>query len=407
MAAKAYQITLGDEAVAEDFYGDVVSLEVEESTDLPGTLRLRLRLSLGEDGEWDYLADDRLAPFQAVKVAVGFTGGQGLAGALGGLLGSGGDDGLVPVFQGFITGVSLALGSEPGNSYLDVTAMDHCVLLSLEEKVASWPNLSDSDIVRQIMSGYAVDSQIDATAPTPQEDDRVVIQRGTDIQFVRGLARKNGLEFYFETDKESGSALAHFQAPQLDGTPQPDLAIRFGDQSNLRSLSVRQTGLRPLSVKVRQLDAKADSVNEAQASDVQLAELGDKSLAVLAGGTLDGLVTPKDTQALMLLLASPTSDATELQTIAQAVRDEAGWFLAAQGEVNTEAYQAVLRPRRLVLIKGAGAAYSGKYYVTRVVHALRDDGSYTQKFEARRNARDLHGTESFGGGNAGLSLPGI
>jgi phage protein D len=407
MADKAYQITLGDEAVDEDFYGDIVSLVVEEGTDVPGTLRLRLRISLGEDGEWDYLGDDRLSLFQRIKAAVGFTGGQGLAGALGGLLGAGGDDGLVPVFEGFITGVNLALGSEPGNSYLDVGAMDHSVLMSLEEKVASWPNLSDSDIVRQIVGHYVVDTRIDDTAPTPQEDARVVIQRGTDIQFVRHLARKNGLEFYFETDKDSGSAVAYFQAPQLDGTPQPDLAIRFGEESNLHSLSVRLSGLRPLSVKVRQLDAKADSVNEGQASDVQLAKLGDKGLGDLAGGTLDSLVTPKDTQALMLLLATPTSDPTELQAIAQAVRDEAGWFIAAQGEVNAEAYQAVLRPRRLVLIKGAGATYSGKYYVTRVVHDLRDDGSYTQRFEARRNARDLDGSESFSGGGPGLSLPGI
>ena len=41
----------------------------------------------------------------------------------------------------------------------------------------------------------------------------------------------------------------------------------------------------------------------------------------------------------MLVLGPPTSDATELQTIAQAVRDEAGWFITAQGEINGDAYQ--------------------------------------------------------------------
>jgi len=96
-----------------------------------------------------------------------------------------------------------------------------------------------------------------------------------------------------------------------------------------------------------------------------------------------------------------------MQTIAQAVRDEASWFISARGEVNSDAYQGVLRPHRLVLVKGAGKSYSGKYYVTRVVHELKGDGSYTQTFEARRNARDVDGSEQFGGSGLGLSIPGL
>jgi phage protein D len=158
---------------------------------------------------------------------------------------------------------------------------------------------------------------------------------------------------------------------------------------------------------VRQIDVKSDSANDARASETQRTLLGDRDLNDLAGGPLGGLVSPRDAQAQMLVLGPPTGDATELQTIAQAVRDEAAWFIAAGGEINSDAYLAVLRPHRLVLIKGAGKEYSGKYYVTSVVHELKADGSYTQKFEARRNARDLDGSEAFGGGDLGSLLPGI
>jgi phage protein D len=103
-------------------------------------------------------------------------------------------------------------------------------------------------------------------------------------------------------------------------------------------------------------------------------------------------------------LGPPASDAPELKTIAQAVRDEAGWFINATGEINSDAYQAVLRPRRLVLVKGAGKAFSGKYYVTKVTHEVKADGSYSQKFEARRNARGVDGTEKFGS-SSGSGLP--
>jgi phage protein D len=96
-----------------------------------------------------------------------------------------------------------------------------------------------------------------------------------------------------------------------------------------------------------------------------------------------------------------------MQTIAQAVRDEASWFITARGEVIGEAYQSVLRPHRLVLVKGAGRAYSGRYYVTSVVHEFKGDGTYTQSFEARRNALDVDGSERFGGGGLGLPIPGM
>ena len=39
--------------------------------------------------------------------------------------------------------------------------------------------------------------------------------------------------------------------------------------------------------------------------------------------------------------------------------------------------------------------YSRTYYVTDVVHQVQADGTYAQRFEARRNARDLTGDEPF------------
>ena len=247
------------------------------------------------------------------------------------------------------------------------------------------------------MGNYGLQIQADSTPTLHQPNDTTIIQRSSDIQFIRDLARRNGFEFYFETDKNSGDVIAYFHKPQLGGSPQPDVAIQFGGDSNLRNFSARVHGQRPLSVKTGQMDVKANSPTIAQVASMQLAKLGDKDLDTLVSGPLNGLVTPSDAQAQMLVLGPPTSDATELQTIAQAMRDEAGWFITASGEINSDAYQAVLRPHRLVLVKGAGQQFSGKYYVTSVIHQFKSDGSYIQKFEARRNARDLDGSEQFGG----------
>jgi phage protein D len=409
MADKAYQIAFDGKSVENDFYTNVVSLTVEENPAAPSIFRLQIATILKDDGSWSYLDDERFALFTTVSIKIGFVSGGGLAAALGSLLGgSDSNDGMESVFDGYITNVDLSLGTAPASTFINLSGMDTSVLMSLEEKIATWPDMADSDIAQQIVSQYrGVQIQADTTPTVHQENDTTIVQRASDIQFVRDLAQRNGFEFYFETDKTSGKSVAHFQAPQLSGTPQQDLAIQFGDQSNLRSFSARLTGQRPLNVKSEQMDVKANNPNTAQVSDTQLDKLGASDANSLIGGPLDSLVTPKDAQAQMLVLGPPTSDSTELQTIAQAVRDEAGWFITANGEINSDAYQAVLRPHRLVLVKGAGDAYSGKYYVTRVVHEIKGDGSYAQKFEARRNARDLDGSEQFGSSGLALPIPGL
>jgi phage protein D len=408
MADKAYQITFSGNAVENDFYAAVVSLTVEENPAAPSIFRLQIATTLQDDGSWSYLDDQRFALFTPVSIKIGFISGGGLAAALGSLLGgSDSNDSMEPIFDGYITNVDLSLGTAPASTFINLSGMDTSVLMSLEEKIATWPDMADSDIAQEIMSQYGVQTQADTTATVHQENDTTIVQRASDIQFVRDLAQRNGFEFYFETDKTSGKVAAYFQAPQLSGTPQKDLAIQFGDQSNLRNFSARLTGQRPLNVKSEQMDVKANNPNTAQVSDTQLDKLGANDANSLIGGPLDSLVTPKDAQAQMLVLGPPTSDSTELRTIAQAVRDEAGWFITANGEINSDAYQAVLRPHRLVLVKGAGEAYSGKYYVTRVAHEIKRDGTYTQKFEARRNARDLDGSEQFGSSGLALPIPGI
>ena len=394
MANKAYQIEFSGTAVDEDFYEDVVRLTVEENTTVASTFHLQLGLRLQSDGSWTYLDDDRLAVFNSVTVKVGFTDGSGDA-----------NEGLKTVFDGFITNVDVDFGSEPDHAFINIGGLDTSVMMSLEEKIATWPNMADSDIVQQIVASYGITAQVDQTATTHQEDDTIIVQRGSDIEFVRDLARKNGMEFYFETD-DTGVLTAHFSAPQLSDTPQRDLAIQFGDQSNLKSFSAHLSGLRPLNVKATQMDISSNSPNVAQASDTQLTKLGDKNANALIGAQLDSQITPKDAQAL-ILLGLPTSDAAEMQTIVQSVRDEASWFISAEGEINSDAYQSVLRPHRLVLVKGAGTSYSGKYYVTRVLHEMNHEGDYIQRFEARRNARDLDGSEQFSSGSSGLSVPGI
>ncbi len=54
------------------------------------------------------------------------------------------------------------------------------------------------------------------------------------------------------------------------------------------------------------------------------------------------------------------------------------------GTLDVAKYGHVLQSRRLVGVRGAGLAFDGLYYVTKVVHEIKR-GTYTQQFNLARN----------------------
>ncbi|GAA4936551.1 phage late control D family protein [Streptomyces coeruleoprunus] len=399
---KVFELRCGGSPAA-DLYPYVEYVEVDESVD-GSSFTIRLRLSAGPDGEWNHLSDERFTPFARLGVSLGFTGG-GLAGAptaAGGLLSPGGS-GPEPLAEGYVIGTALRLSGR--DAHLDVFCQDPWAVLGQEEKVVAWPDLSDSDIAEQILTAAGFAADVTTVPPLRQSDDTLVVQRGTDASFLRALARRNGFEVRFVPEGDGNRC--RFGPPGLDGTPQPDLAIRFGATSNLRSFEATLDGRRPLSVRAAQLVPGTRQEATVEVGEPAHHRTGRTGLAALTADTLARAARPLRTPGALLLTATPTADPSELQQQAQAARDEAAWFVEAAGEINSDAYGHVLRAGRSVLVKGAGSLHSGAYYVTRVVHRMRPEGEYRQRFEARRNAVGLEGSESFGGGAPGLSLPGL
>lgn len=376
MAVPAFQLSFAGKTADLALQQDVVSLVAEEHSAKPATCRIELAAEMRSDGSWRYVGDDRFKPFTPVTVQIGF------------------GNRLQTVFDGFVTGVELVLGSDPEDATLAVDAMDTAVLMSLDEKTKPWPGLSDAQIAASILSAYCDRVTTDTTPAARPESEHVAVQRGSDLRYVQHLAERNGFEFSFETDAVTG-VRAYFRAPQLGGSPQPDLAVQMGDDSNLDRFTVALDAQRPASVSVTQLDASDAKVRTTDAQSLKWKVLGAKQLGALTSA-LGTMAMPGGGQSRMLALGSPTADASRQTAFAQGVRNRAGWFLTASGEVNAEAYGAVLRPRRPVLVRGAGKTFSGAYYVTRVTHEIAGAGSYAQKFEAVRNATDVTGSEKFG-----------
>ena len=124
----------------------------------------------------------------------------------------------MPLISAYVIEVDTNFSSEPSGSELAVTAMDPTVLMHLDEKVKSWPNMMDSDVASAIFSDakYRFTPVVESTRWSRQEDDHTLMQRGTDIQFLHQLADRNGYECFVELNdaRRSRGSLPSAEARQ-------------------------------------------------------------------------------------------------------------------------------------------------------------------------------------------------
>ena len=206
---------------------------------------------------------------------------------------------------------------------------------------------------------------------------------------MKRLARRNGYECFVT------SGTGFFRKPATNGAPQRTLAAYFGAETNLINFEARVEALRPAAIAAHQLDVIAKEVQDASIATSDERQLGRKGAGALA--------TPNGINSKMYLKGMAATNRAQMERAANALFDEAAWFVEGSGEIDSLSYGAVLRARSLVPIKGVGEKLSGIYYVTGVRHLFGASG-YAQQFKARRNALAPSGAENFGGQGA-LAAP--
>ena len=354
--------TRGDEIVFP--ITDLISLEVELDTEMASMFRLRLAIRQ-QRGGWTYLDDERFRVWNHITISAGF------------------DTGTEELLSGYITHVKPDFPRDTAQCSLEIWGMDHSVLMDREEKLRAWPNERDSTIASQIFSLYGFSSVVQETQVIHDEDISTIIQRETDMQFLQRLALRNGFECYFD------GAIGFFRAPRLNSTPQPILAVHFGEQeTNVNRFSLEVNALAPAHVTMFQVDRTNKEILETAVETSQQKVLGASDAARL----LDRGMAPGRVYVSM----NVTTGAAEMATLSQELFHQAQWFVTAEGEIDGNHYEHLLKPRRTVTIKGVGETYSGVYYVTHVTHTFVPNG-YTQLFRAKRNALRPTGTEDFSG----------
>lgn len=368
MPAISFTLFIGGAPASQELLQAVQQIQVEDHATMADMLRMRVTIGI-KDGcaGWAFVDDGIFRRLTPMRLDVAAGGGRSET-----------------LINAFVIETNASFANQPGQSVLNVVAMDPTVKMNLDEKVKPWPNMSDSEIATEIFSSrdYRFTSVVDSTSWKRQENDQTVIQRGTDIQFLQQLAWRNGYEVYVETNGLTGAIEGHFHRPRLDESPQGVLSVNMRDATNVNSFSARFDMLRPTTAQARSLEVGSHDTQQGQASSSALPSLGRETAL---NGTQRRRILPSGTGLVRT---------GELQPFTQALADQSALAITADGELNTFAYEGILRAKRPILVRGAGQQFSGTYYVERVEHVLSGD-SYRQSFTLRRNAMGLSGRETF------------
>jgi phage protein D len=253
--------------------------------------------------------------------------------------------------------------------------------MNLEERTREWVDITDVSVAKTIFNSYGITPAVDNgddnddSSPSHTEAGHSLMQRASDIQFLRHLARRNGKLCRVVGGRQPGQRIGYFAKPNLDEKPVVTLKLNELETWNVRALDCDWDVTKPTAVKVSQAlfnDPSPDGVS-ADTDDFGLTRLGDRSLAEFTG------------KPMTVLLTAPVDHAGELQLRAQSLLREASWFAHCQGEADVARLNRILRVGTVVLIEGIGRLNSGKYYVWSVRHTITAD-SHTMKFTLARNA---------------------
>jgi hypothetical protein len=358
---ETFSLLLDGSPVDDQAYNALSSLEVEENADLPDAIQLSFGVNATASGDLDYPGDSRLKPFANLALVVTPEGADAQC-----------------IFDGYVLSHRLHLESGIRSSTLQVWGQDASWLMNLEEKVHEWVDVTDSAVAASIFGDYGIqpaDENSDEDSPSHTEDGHSLMQRATDIQFLRSLARRTGKWCRVFCRDKPGERVGFFAMPALDGDPVAILKLNDPSAPTMEKLDLEWDVTRPTQVQASQalFDDDDEDGASGDAQDSGLALLDERGLGDFSG------------RDLSVLLAAPVDAGAELNVRAQAVLRESGWFVRAEGEAEVSRVGRVLRVGDVVMLDGLGTLHSGKYLVWSVRHTI-DRQAHRMRFTLRRNA---------------------
>jgi hypothetical protein len=346
-------ISIRVDGAPDDTAAPAALVEVTECVGQATTYRLEYGLDIA-DGDFPLLKEGKLGPGSELSILVPTA------------------DATECLVKGPVYGQEIHFEQGGSGSSLVVVGADSLIKMDREDKVVAWSDLTDSAAVSAILSQASLVPDVETTQAGHLELKHTLLQRETDLAFVRRLARRNGNLFWLSCDA-SGVETAHFKRPVLEGEAACELVINLTDpRSNITSLDVLWDVERPTKADAAELDLNNKSDISGSVERSPLTALGGIALADIVS------------DSRVVHVAAPADDSGDLQARGEGAVIEASFFLRASGSTTLAALGKVVRAHTLVNLRGVGSRHSGLWFCSSVRHSI-DDTEHVMDFELIRN----------------------
>jgi hypothetical protein len=278
------------------------------------------------------------------------------------------------LMDGLVTRQDFAPSNQPGQARVTITGEDVSVAMDLIDFSGfPYPAMPPEARIAVCILKYAMFGLIPAIIPSIFPDvsiptNEIPTHQGTDLAYIKKLADDAGYVFYIEPGPAPGANLAYWGPEIRVGVPQPALNVDFDAHTNVESLSFSQEGLtreQPY-IMVHEPTTRLNL-------PIPLPNVSLLKPPLAARPALALKFTKLDTAHLSPLRAA-------LLGVSKASSSDA---VTGSGSLNVLRYGRPLKARQLVVVRGAGPACDGLYYVKSVTHTIKA-GEYKQSFSLAR-----------------------
>lgn len=279
-----------------------------------------------------------------------------------------------PIFDGIVTKTQYMPGSGENEGRYVMLGRDLTWLMDKEEKRTQHPAQDETVIANAIAAQYATYGIAPVVMPPSViapvlPVDRTPQQCCTDLGYLRKMAKRHGYKVFIDPGPLPGGSMLYFGPVPMPGPPQKAISVNLGPMSDAYDVTVEHDGETLTAARAKVQDRATGEVTELpfpMATTVPNSALPE-SLARF-GQTRETQIT-----------TSGMNIAEVLGRLMGVVNESAENVLTINGTIDNVRYNDVLKPYRLVQIRGLGMIYNGLYVVAEVRHKFRP-GSYEQTF---------------------------
>jgi len=282
------------------------------------------------------------------------------------------------LMDGVITNQEVSPGGEPGKATLTVTGEDLSHVLDLIDFTGvPYPAMPPEARVPLIIAKYAFLGMIPMVIPSilldvPIPVFRIPRHQGTDLAYINQLADEVGYVFYIDPGPQPGMNVAYWGPEIKVGAPQPALAVNQDiGGNNVESLSFN------FDNKSKTLPVLFIQNPETKVPiPIPVPDITPLNPPL-------GAVPPIPTK-VEFISETAKYNAVQAAVIGLTKAAKSSDAVTGTGTLDVMRYGRVLKARKLVGVRGAGAAFDGLYYVKSVTHNIKR-GEYKQNFTLSRN----------------------